>query len=119
MIGDASKGLAAEKYRKPKVVADCSNIVYIFSKACPQTEAVANHLLKLTNPGIIMVPVYDRVVHPVWKQAKNQSIAMSKMPRIKAFQICKEICHRKQHIINESMDEAQRFALQKEVKKGR
>ena len=45
----------------PKVVVDCCNLVYIFSKASSIVEAVMNHLIKFAKEGIIMVLVVDRV----------------------------------------------------------
>jgi hypothetical protein len=38
---------------RAKVVADCNNLVYIFSKASSNVEAVTNHLMKFAKEGLL------------------------------------------------------------------
>ena len=67
---------------RAKVVADCNNLVYIFSKASSIVEAVTNHLMKFAKEGAIMVPVVDGV-RPICKQATSLQIAKMENKRIK------------------------------------
>lgn len=117
-VGAVGKGIADElKLDKPRVVADCNNIVYVFAKATSCVLAVANHLMKWASTGIVMVPICDGVVRPVCKQATNQRIATSEKHRIKAFVLRKAIRRAKWRLINNKLDADERVALENEIKK--
>jgi hypothetical protein len=62
--------LADNKGISPRVVANCSNLIYIFkSSYTPIAISLVNHFKKLTTAGIIVVPVCDSYVRPTAKQA--------------------------------------------------
>jgi hypothetical protein len=113
------RGIAVERgVDKPRVVADCNNIVYVFfSKSSSIVlSAVANHLMKWASTGIVMVPVCDGI-RPVCKQATNQRIAASEKNRIKAFVLRKQIREAKERLIREKFNQGERTALSKEISK--
>lgn len=63
-----SRGLAAELGAdKPRIVADCNNIVFSFSQSTNNVLAAANHLIKWASYGFVMGPVCDGDVCPVCK----------------------------------------------------
>ncbi len=72
--------------KRPVVVADCNNIVYIYSKSVSITSSVVNHLVKWANTGTSVSPVCDGNIRPISKQATNQRFfAKGERSRIKAF----------------------------------
>lgn len=110
------KGHAKEQgSNRPKVVVDCNNLVYIFSKASSIAEAVTNHLMKFAKEGIIMVPVVDGV-RPICKQATSLRIAKMEKKRIKAFLLRKDLREANKRLVNEQLNDAERTALQEEIK---
>lgn len=68
-------GIARELGLAPRVMVDCSNLVFVYSNYISPTDAVAKHLARFAAPGIIMVPVCDGAEHPISKQATNERIA--------------------------------------------
>lgn len=111
------RGIAVERgVDKPRVVADCNNIVYVFSKSSSIILSVANHLMKWASTGIVMVPVCDGI-RPVCKQATNQRIAASEKNRIKSFVLRKQIREAKERLIREKFNQGKRTALSKEISK--
>ena len=76
----------------PRVVADCSNLIYIFKGSyTPVEKSLANFFNKFTTAGIIVVPVCDGHVRPTAKQATNIRIASHKKTRITALQLRSQI----------------------------
>ena len=115
---DIGKGRAKDLgIDRPIVVADMSNIAFVFSKAVSLTLSVVNHLGKWASTGMIMVPVCDGKTRPICKQATNQRIARSDKYRIRAFELRVEIRRAKQNLVEERLNESERVALQKEIKK--
>jgi hypothetical protein len=113
-----AKGVANERgMDSPTIVADCSNIAYVFSKAASITVSVVTHLVKWANTGLIVIPVCDGHIRPVCKQATNERIANSDKKRIKSYKQRKAIRKAKQQLISDPMDESQRQSLQKEITK--
>lgn len=116
-VVDICNGLATELgMDRPRVVADMSNIAYIFSKSSSVIASVANHLVKWAGLGLIMAAVCDGI-RPICKQATNQRIANKEKSRIKAFNIRKDIRIAKQRLINEAMTQDQRTTLIKNINK--
>jgi hypothetical protein len=66
-----SKGLASEKQILPRIVADWSNLVFLFSKCTSIVSAVSGHLSRMAATGVVMVPVCDGAICPISKQATN------------------------------------------------
>ena len=117
---DIGKGRAKDLgIDRPIVVADMSNIAFVFSKAVSLTLSVVNHLGKWASTGMIMVPVCDGKTRPICKQATNQRIARSDKYRIRAFELRVEIRRAKQNLVEERLNESERVALQKEIKNWR
>ena len=56
-----SKGPTSEKQILPRIVADCSNLLFLFSKCTSVVSTVASHLSRIAATGVIMVPVCDGV----------------------------------------------------------
>ena len=117
-VGAICRGIAlAYNLDTPKMVADCSNIVYKFgSKSNSQTRLVANHLMKWANSGIEMEPVCDNEIRPACKQASNQRIAKKEKLRIKAFTLRKEVREMKKRLREVSLTETERHTLIMQVK---
>ena len=74
-IAQMCKGLAAEQQILPRIVADCSNLLFVFSKCTSAVSAVAGHLSRIAATGVVMVPVCDGPIRPISKQASNKRIA--------------------------------------------
>ena len=111
-----SRGIAAErKIDKPRVVADCNNIVFAFSKSSNSTHSVANHQMKWASTGIVMAPVLDGKVRPICKQATNERIAIREKTRIKAFNLRKDIRKAKERLLNDKLDQAERDTIQTNI----
>ncbi len=62
-----SKALAIEKQILPRIVADCSNLLLLFSKCTSVVSAVASQLSRIAATCVVMVPVCDGAVHPISK----------------------------------------------------
>ncbi len=83
----------------PRVVCDCSNLVYIFKDSyTPVVILLANHFWKFTAARVVIVPVCDGNICPNAKQATNVRIAYQKKRRIFALQLHSRICE-----INEAL----------------
>ena len=52
-------GLARKIGILPRVVLNCSNLVFVYSNYISLTDAVAKHLARCAGPGLIMFPVCD------------------------------------------------------------
>lgn len=76
------KGLATEKQIPPKIVAVCSNLLFVFSKCISAVSAVDGHLSRIADTGIVMVPVCDGPIRPIPKQGTNERIADEELSRI-------------------------------------
>ena len=80
--------IADKKGISPRIVADCSNLIYIFKGSyTPVVISLVNHFNKFTTAGIIVVPVCDGHVRPIAKQATNIRIASREKTRITALQL--------------------------------
>jgi hypothetical protein len=88
-----SKGLASEKQILPRIVADCSNLLFLFSKCTSVVSAVAGHLSRIAATAVAMVPVCDGAIFPISKQATNKKIAIAgkELSQIKAHHCQKKI----------------------------
>ncbi len=71
----------------PRIVGDCSNLVYKFSGHSSAVASLANHFRKFATAGVIIVPVCDGRFCPIAKQATNIRIAAQKKSRIAALQL--------------------------------
>jgi hypothetical protein len=78
-----SKDLASEKQILPRIVAYCSNLLFLFSKCTSVVSTVAGHLSRMATTSVGMVPVCDGAIPPISKQGTNKRIA-EKESRIKA-----------------------------------
>ena len=116
-ITQICKGLAAEQKILPRIVADCSNLLFIFSKCTSAVSAVASHLSRIAATGIIMVPVCDGPIRPISKQATNKRIADKELSRIKAYHCRAKILELKNRLIQESLNQNQRDATAGEIRK--
>jgi hypothetical protein len=101
----------------PRVVADCSNLVYIFKDSyTPVAVLLANFFCKLTVAGVAVAPVCDGKVRPTAKQATNIQNANQEKSCIVALQFCSRIRVIKDALseIN-SMDESLTAILEKQL----
>jgi hypothetical protein len=112
-----SKGLASEKQILPRIVADCSNLLFLFSKCTSVVSAVAGHLSRMTATGVVMVPVCDGAICPISKQATNKRIAEKDLSQIKAQHCRTKIIELKTHLVQESMNQTERDAVTAEIRK--
>ena len=94
-------GLARELGIPPRVVVDCSNLVFVYSNYVSPTDAVAKHLARFLGPGIIMVPVCDGDSCPISKQATNDRIAKKELCQITALCLCNQIRSLRDSVANE------------------
>ena len=68
--------LADKEATSPRIVADCSNLVYMFKGShTPVVLSLVNHFSKFTAAGLTIVPVCDGHIRPAAKQATNIRIA--------------------------------------------
>jgi hypothetical protein len=116
-ISRICKGLAGEKQILPRIVADCSNLLFIFSKCASAVSAVAGHLSRIAATGVVMVPVCDGPVRPISKQATNKRIADKELSRIKAYHCRTKIVELKNRLALESLNQAERDAITGEIRK--
>ena len=96
------KGIARELGIAPRVVVDCSNLVFVYLNYISPTDAVAKHLARFSAPGMIMVPVCDGAERPMSKQATNDRIAKKELCRITALCLRNQIRSIKHRIANQS-----------------
>jgi hypothetical protein len=111
------KGLAGEKQILPRIVAYCSNLLFIFSKCASAVSAVAGHLSRIAATGVVMVPLCDGPVRPISKKATNKRIADKELSRIKAYHCQTKIVELKNRLALESLNQAERDAITGEIRK--
>jgi hypothetical protein len=111
------KGLAAEKQILPRIVADCSNLLFVFSKCISAVSAVAGHLSRIAATGVVMVPICDGPIRPISKQATNKRIADKELSRIKSYHCRAKIVQLKNQLAHESMNQDERDATTGEIRK--
>lgn len=116
-IAIMSKGLASEKKILPRIVADCSNLLFLFSKCTSVVSAVAGHLSRIAATGVVMVPVCDGAMRPISKQATNKRIAEKELSRIKAHHCRAKIVELKNRLIQDSMNQLERDTVTTEIRK--
>ena len=81
-VSTIAKGLARDSSIQPRVVVDCSNVVFVYNHYLTPTDAVAKHLSRLAAPGLVIVPVCDGPNRPVAKQATHARNAAREVCRI-------------------------------------
>ena len=117
-LGAICRGLAAALgIEMPRIVVDCNNLGYVFSKASSTVASIVNHLMKCANTGVAMEPVCDGDVRPVCKQATNIRVANKEKNRIHAFLLRKEIRKAKQRLIFDKLDQNERAIIQNDITK--
>lgn len=102
----------------PRVVADCSNLVYIFKDSyTPVAVSLANFFHKFTVVGIVVSPVCDGHVRPTVKQASNIRIADQEKCRISALQLRSRMREIKASLTNNNTcpDESSKAVLEKQL----
>eukprot|EP00956_Cyclotella_meneghiniana_P004698 scaffold5772_cov55-Cyclotella_meneghiniana.AAC.8 len=115
-VASICRGVAADNgIEKPRIVADCSNTVYVMSKASSVVSSVVNHLMKWASSGIVMVPVCDGMTRPICKQDTNKRNAVKEKSRINAHVLRKEIRKAKKRLVNDKLDQSERSCLLKEI----
>ncbi|KAL3771525.1 hypothetical protein ACHAWU_003700 [Discostella pseudostelligera] len=115
-VAAMGKGLANEKQIMPRIVADCSNLLFVFSKCTSVVSAVAGHLSRIAASGVIMVPVCDGAIRPISKQATNKRIADKELSRIKAFHCRTKMIELKNRLVQESLSQVERDAITAEIR---
>jgi hypothetical protein len=102
----------------PRVVADCSNLAYIFNRSyTPVTVLLANHFGKFTMAGVVIIPVCDGHVCPTAKQAANVWIADQEKRHISALQLHSRIREIKDVLLEDNpANESSRADLEKELR---
>lgn len=81
-IAAIGRGIAAARgLEKPRIVADCSKIVYVLSKASSVMLSVVNLLMKWASSGCVMFLSCDGRVRPVCKQDTNKRNATKEKSR--------------------------------------
>ena len=111
--------MADKKGISPRIVADCSNLIYIFKGSyTPVVISLVNHFNKFTTAGLIIVPVCDGHVRPTAKQATNIRIASREKTRITALQLRSRIREIKDKLSNNEGAEtvSSRSELEKELR---
>lgn len=116
-VAQMCKGLAAEQKILPRIVGDCSNLLFVFSKCTSAVSAVAGHLSRIAATGVIMVPVCDGPVRPISKQATNKRIADKELSRIKAYHCRAKVVELKNRLVQESLNQVERDAITGEIRK--
>lgn len=116
-VAQMCKGLAAEQQILPRIVADCSNLLFVFSKCTSAVSAVAGHLSRIASTGVVMVPVCDGPIRPISKQATNKRIADKELSRIKAYHCRAKIAELRNRLIQESLNQEERDAISGEIRK--
>ncbi len=85
----------------PRVVCDCSNLVYIFKDSyTPVVIFLANHFWKFTAAGVVFVLVCDGNIFPTAKPATNVRIANQEKRHISALQMHSRIREIKEALVN-------------------
>ncbi len=100
-----SKGLASEKQILPRLVTDCSNLFFLFSKCTSVMSAMVGHLSRIAATSVVMVFVCDGAISPISKQATNKRIAEKELSQIKAHCFQTKIIELKTPLVHESMNE--------------
>jgi hypothetical protein len=111
--------MADKKGISPRIVADCSNLIYIFKGSyTPVVISLVNHFNKFTTAGLIIVPVCDGHVRPTAKQATNVRIASREKTRITALRLRSRIREIKDELSNTEETEtvSSRLELEKELR---
>ena len=116
-VAQMCKGLAAEQQILPRIVADCSNLLFVFSKCTSAVSAVAGHLSRIAATGVVMVPVCDGPIRPISKQATNKRIAEKELSRIKAYHCRAKVVELKNRLVQESLNQEERDAITGEIRK--
>jgi hypothetical protein len=99
----------------PRVVADCSNLVYIFKDSyTPVVASLANFFHKFTVAGIVVAPVCDGHIRPTAKQATNIRIADQEKSRISALQLRSRMREIKASL-SDNCDESSKAMLEKQL----
>ena len=110
-VAQMCKGLTAEQQILPRIVADCSNLLFVFSKCTSAVSAVAGHLSRIAATGVVMVPVCDGPIRPISKQATNKRIADKELSRIKAYHCRDKVVELKNRLVQESLNQEERDAI--------
>jgi hypothetical protein len=85
----------------PRVVCDCSNLVYIFKDSyTPVVISLANHFWKFIAAGVVIVPVCNGNIRPTAKQTTNIQIADQERRCISTLQLHSRICEIKEELVN-------------------
>jgi hypothetical protein len=116
-IARMCKGVAAEKQILPRIVADCCNLLFMFSKCTSAVSAVAGHLSKIVATGVVMVPIFDGPFHPISKQATNKRIEDMELSRIIAYECQAKIVELKNQLIQESLNQVGHDATTGDIQK--
>ena len=116
-VAQMCKGLAAEQQLLPRIVAECSNLLFVFSKCTSVVSAVAGHLSRIAATGVVMVPVCDGPIRPISKQATNKRIADKELSRIKAYHCRAKVVELKNRLVQESLNQEERDAITGEIRK--
>ncbi len=120
-VGHKCRRLAEMKGISPRIVADCSNLIYIFKGSyIPVVQSLVNHFSKFITAGVIVVPVCDGLVRPTAKQATNVQIAQQEKTRIAALQLQSKIWEIKNKLAGNNNEEIKKnvllcVALEKEL----
>eukprot|EP00956_Cyclotella_meneghiniana_P040674 scaffold202164_cov66-Cyclotella_meneghiniana.AAC.2 len=115
-VAAIGRGIASAKgLEKPRIIADCSNIVYVLSKSSSVVSSVVNLLMKWASSGNVMVPACDGMVRPVCKQDTNRRNATKEISRINAFVLRKDIRQAKTRLLNDQLDQNERSSLEKSI----
>ena len=116
-VAQMCKGLAAEQQILPRIVADCSNLLFVFSKCTSVVSAVAGHLSRISATGVVMVPICDGPIQPISKQATNKRIADKELSRIKAYHCRAKVVELKNRLVQESLNQEERDAITGKIRK--
>ena len=116
-IAQMCKGLATEQQILPRIIADCSNLLFVFSKCTSAVSAVAGHLSRIAATGVVMVPICDGPIRPISKQASNKRIADKELSRIKAYRCQAKIVELKNQLVQDALNQVERNAITGEIRK--